>query len=57
VRDGCDASRLRRQALVTPACGLAAHAAEQADHRLRLTAELGRRVLGQAIGVRLQVGA
>lgn len=57
VRDGCDAGRLRRQALVTPACGLALHDPAQADHRLRLTAELGRRVLGQAIGVRLQVGA
>ena len=57
VRDGCDAGRLRRQALLTPACGLAGHTPEQADHRLRLAAELGRRVLGQAIGVRLQVGA
>ena len=57
VRDGCDAGRLRRQALVTPACGLAFHGPTQADHRLRLSAELGRRVLGQAIGVRLQVGA
>ncbi len=57
VREGCDAGRLRRQALVTPACGLAGHGASQADHRLRLAAELGRRVLGQAIGVRLQVGA
>jgi methionine synthase II (cobalamin-independent) len=57
VRDGCDAGRLRRQALVTPACGLSSHGASQADHRLRLTSELGRRVLGQAIGVRLQVGA
>ena len=57
VREGCDAGRLRRQALITPACGLAAHAERQADHRLRLATELGRRVLGQAIGVRLQVGA
>jgi methionine synthase II (cobalamin-independent) len=57
VRDGCDAGRLRRQALVTPACGLAGHGVSQADHRLRLASELGRRILGQAIGVRLQVGA
>jgi len=57
VREGCDAGRLRRQALITPACGLAGHGESQADHRLRLAAELGRRVLGQAIGVRLQVGA
>ena len=57
VRDGCDAARLRRQALITPACGLAGHGPTQADHRLRLARELGRRVLGQAIGVRLQVGA
>jgi methionine synthase II (cobalamin-independent) len=57
VREGCDAGRLRRQALVTPACGLAGHGSSQADHSLRLAAELGRRVLGQAIGVRLQVGA
>ena len=57
VREGCDAGRLRRQALITPACGLAGHGSSQADHSLRLAAELGRRVLGQAIGVRLQVGA
>jgi methionine synthase II (cobalamin-independent) len=57
VREGCDAGRLRRQALVTPACGLAGHGSTQAEHSLRLAADLGRRVLGQAIGVRLQVGA
>jgi hypothetical protein len=57
VRDGCDAGRLRRQALITPACGLARHGPSQADHVLRLANDLGRRVLGQAIGVRLQVGA
>lgn len=57
VRQGCDAGRLRRQALVTPACGLALHGPSQAEHSLRLASELGRRVLGQAIGVRLQVGA
>ncbi len=57
VREGCDAGRLRRQALVTPACGLAGHGASQSEHSLRLAAELGRRVLGQAIGLRLQVGA
>ena len=57
TRAGCDPVRLREQALVTPACGLAGHAPTQADHRLRLSAELGRRILGQAIGVRLQVGA
>ncbi len=57
VREGCDGGRLRRQALVTPACGLAGHGPSQAEHSLRLAADLGRRVLGQAIGVRLQVGA
>jgi len=57
VRDGCDAARLRRQALITPACGLATHGPTQVDHVLRLTRDLGRRVLGQAIGVKLQVGA
>jgi hypothetical protein len=57
VRAGCDAGRLRRQALVTPACGLAGHGPSQAERSLRLASELGRRVLGQAIGVRLSVGA
>ncbi len=57
VRSGCDAGRLRRQALVTPACGLAGHGPTQAERSLRLASELGRRVLGQAIGVRLSVGA
>jgi hypothetical protein len=57
VRAGCDAGRLRRQALVTPACGLAGHGPSQAERALRLSRDLGRRVLGQAIGVRLSVGA
>lgn len=57
VRAGCDAARLRRQALVTPACGLATHGPTQAERALRLASDLGRRVLGQAIGVRLSVGA
>jgi methionine synthase II (cobalamin-independent) len=57
VRAGCDADQLRRQALVTPACGLADHGPTQAERSLRLASELGRRVLGQAIGVRLSVGA
>jgi hypothetical protein len=54
---GCDAGRLRRQALVTPVCGLAGHGEAQAEAVLRLAAAVGGRVLDQAVGIRLAIGA
>lgn len=57
VQRGCDALRLRDQALVTPECGLANHDAIQAEHLLSLSVELAERVRRQSFGVRLAVGA
>jgi methionine synthase II (cobalamin-independent) len=57
VQRGCDALRLREQALVTPECGLATHDPVQAEHILALTADLAERVRRQSFGVRLSVGA
>jgi methionine synthase II (cobalamin-independent) len=54
---GCDPTRLRRQALVTPVCGLAGHGEQQAEHVLRLAAAVGGRVLDEAVDVRLAIGA
>ena len=51
VGQGCDPVRLRTQALVTPACGLALHDVAQAEHVLLLTNELARRVHAQAVTV------
>ena len=48
VQQGCDPSRLRTQALVTPACGLAMHDETQAALVLRLTNELADRVRDRA---------
>ena len=57
MRAGCDAGLLRRQALVTPACGLAEHGVTQAARVLRLTTQIAERVQDQAIASRLSVGA
>jgi hypothetical protein len=57
TKRGCDPLRLRDQALVTPACGLAGHGASQAERALRLAREIGNRVLDQAAATRLTVGA
>jgi hypothetical protein len=57
VRAGCDAGRIRRQALVTPACGLAMHDVESAAATLALTAEVAAKVAGQALATQLSVGA
>ncbi len=57
VQRGCDALRLREQALVTPECGLAVHDPLQAEHVLALTVDLAERVRRQSFGVRLSVGA
>lgn len=57
VQRGCDALRLREQALVTPECGLAGHDSLQAEHILSLSVDLAERVRRQSFGVRLSVGA
>ncbi|HUQ38979.1 MAG TPA: hypothetical protein VM030_02410 [Acidimicrobiales bacterium] len=57
VAGGCDPERLRTQAMVSPACGLAGHGESQAALVLRLSAALAERVQEQAAGVRLAVGA
>ena len=57
VQRGCDALRLREQALVTPECGLAGHDPVQAESILALSVELAERVRRQSFGVRLAVGA
>ena len=57
TRAGCDPVRLREQALVTPACGLATHGEAQADLVLSLTNQVARRLETQALGMRLTVGA
>jgi hypothetical protein len=54
---GCDLVRLREQALITPACGLAMHGEAQADLVLTLTNQLARRLETQTHGMRLTVGA
>jgi hypothetical protein len=57
ARRGCDPLRLRQQALVSPACGLARHGVTQAERALRLARELAHRVGDQAAATRLSVGA
>ncbi|QXC63115.1 hypothetical protein KSP35_10215 [Aquihabitans sp. G128] len=57
VQQGCDPVLLRRQALVTPVCGLALHDEVQADHVFALTRRLAEKVHDQVMGIRLSVGA
>jgi hypothetical protein len=57
TRRGCDPVRLRSQALVAPACGLAGHGASQAERAMLLAREIGNRVHDQAAATKLAVGA
>lgn len=57
VQNGCDPVLLRRQALVTPVCGLALHDLVQADHVFTLARELAEKIHDQVTGIRLSVGA
>lgn len=57
TRRGCEPGALRRQAMVSPACGLAGHGETQAVRALRLAAEVGARVGDQALAARLTLGA
>lgn len=57
TRAGCDPTRLRTQAVITPGCGLAHHGQRQAERILGLTVDLAERVRQQAVATRLSVGA
>lgn len=57
VQAGCDPVQLRRQAIITPVCGLAHHTVEQADAMAALTRQVAERLHDQVVGVRLSVGA
>ncbi|MSO86252.1 MAG: hypothetical protein EXQ71_01875 [Acidimicrobiia bacterium] len=54
---GCDPVRLREQAMVTPACGLATHGEEQAERVLSFTNQVARHLETQTHGMHLTVGA
>jgi hypothetical protein len=57
TRRGCDPSRLRSQALVAPACGLAGHGVSQAERTLLLAREIGGRVHDHGAATKLAIGA
>jgi hypothetical protein len=57
VQAGCDPGRLRRQAIVTPECGLGLHDEAAAAHVLELVDAVADRVHGQAVATRLSIGA
>lgn len=57
VQDGCDPVKLRTQAMITPACGLAGHGVTQAEQVMGFCSALAARLHDQAIGIRLSVGA
>lgn len=54
---GCDPVRLRTQALVTPACGLATHDVGQVPAIMGLVRRVAERVQDQALAVRMSAGA
>jgi hypothetical protein len=56
VRSGVDPVRLRTQALVTPACGLAHHDADQAATVLALVADVATKVATQAVAATINLG-
>jgi hypothetical protein len=57
TRRGCDPSRLRSQALVAPACGLAGHGTSQAERTMLLAREIGGRVHDHGAATKLAIGA
>ena len=57
VERGVDPMLLRRQAGVTPECGLASHTPSVAERVFRLAAEVGTRVRDQAASSRWTLGA
>lgn len=57
VQEGCDALRLWRQSLFTPACGLANHTVTTSDIIMSQVREIAERIRTQAVATRLTVGA
>lgn len=57
VERGADPVALRRQSLVTPACGLASHSVSVARRITRLSADVAKRVKDQAGATRFALGA
>jgi hypothetical protein len=57
TRRGCDPARLRSQALVAPACGLAGHGVSQAERAMMLAREIGDRVHDHGSATKLAIGA
>lgn len=57
TRRGCDPARLRSQALVAPACGLAGHGVSQAERAMLLAREIGDRVHDHGAATKLAIGA
>jgi methionine synthase II (cobalamin-independent) len=57
VQAGCDPVLLRRQAIITPACGLATHTVGQADAVMALSRRLAERLHDQVAGINISVGA
>jgi len=57
VEHGADPAMLRRQALVTPECGLGLHSPAVAERIHRITADVARRVADQAEATRFVLGA
>jgi len=53
---GCEPGRLRTQAMITPACGLADHGVTQAEQVLWFTTRLAERLHDQALAARLVAG-
>lgn len=54
---GCDQTMLRRQSMITPACGLGAHTPVVATRVLAIANEVGQRVHDQAFASRFVLGA
>lgn len=57
VESGVDPVQLRRQAIVTPACGLGLHDIGVVDRVAVLLDDIAARVAGQAVATRLHLGA
>lgn len=57
VEGGCDPFRLRRQSMITPACGLVQHGVPQAEQVMAFTSRMAARLHEQAVGMQLSAGA
>lgn len=57
VQRGADPGMLRRQALITPECGLTTHTPAVADRVVKVARDVGRRVRDQADATRWALGA